>query len=133
MPQPTEGITYAHKIEKVESWLDWQQPAEVLARKLRAFDPFPGGAAVLDGVGLKVWAGVIPADHEIKEILAFPFEPRVPGQILQVKEKGIDVACGDGVLRLTELQRPGGKRLSCAEFLRGHPVQPGAVFQAHPT
>jgi methionyl-tRNA formyltransferase len=122
-PQPTEGITYAHKIEKAESWLGWQQPAEVLARKLRAFDPFPGGAAVLDGVGLKVWAGQSLSGSEHAP----------PGTVLAVSEHGIDVACGDGVLRLTELQRPGGKRLTCAEFLRGHPVQPGAVLQAHPS
>jgi methionyl-tRNA formyltransferase len=119
-PQPAEGITYAHKIEKAESWLDWQQSAAVLARKLRAFDPFPGGAAVLDGVGLKVWAGVARSDASSAK----------PGTIVAVSGQGIDVACGEGVLRLTELQKPGGKRLACADFLRGHPVRTGWVFQS---
>ena len=118
--QPAEGITYAHKIDKAESWLDWRQPAAVLARKLRAFDPFPGGAAVLDGLSLKVWSGVARSDSNIAK----------PGTIVAVSDQGIDVACGEGVLRLTELQKPGGKRLACADFLRGHPVRTGWVFQS---
>ncbi len=121
-PQPTEGVTYAHKIEKAESWLDWRQPADLLARKLRAFDPFPGGAAVLDGVALKVWAALAKNDAG----------GAAPGSVLAVHDDGIDVACGAGVLRLTEMPRPGGKRLACADFLRGHPVRPGSVFQADP-
>jgi len=121
-PQPAEGVTYAHKIEKAESWLDWRQPADLLARKLRAFDPFPGGAAVLDGVPLKVWAALAKNDAG----------GATPGTVLAVHDDGIDVACGAGVLRLTEMQRPGGKRLACAEFLRGHPVRPGSVCQADP-
>ncbi len=119
VPQPADGICYAHKIDKAESWLDWQQDAEVLASKLRAFDPFPGGAAVLEGVSLKVWA----ANAQSCGVAA------LPGTVLGVSEDGIDVACGTGRLRLTELQRPGGKRLACADFLRGHPVRLGSVFE----
>ncbi|MDR5671464.1 methionyl-tRNA formyltransferase, partial [Burkholderia cenocepacia] len=55
-PQPAEGITYAEKIGKHEAALDWREPAEVLARRIRAFDPFPGGAGTLDGSVLKLWA-----------------------------------------------------------------------------
>lgn len=121
--QPGQGITYAHKIDKAESWLNWQLPAAQLARQLRAFDPFPGGAAQLNGHPIKVWRADVsdPTTHA------------PPGQVLAVQEQGIDVATGQGVLRLTELQRPGGKRMPCAYFLRGHPVEAGTCFEAPPT
>jgi methionyl-tRNA formyltransferase len=118
--QPAEGVTYAHKIDKAEAALNWQRPATELARQLRAFDPFPGGAAQLAGTTIKVWSAQ-----------ALPDQGRAPaGTVLAVHEDGIDVATGDGVLRLKELQRPGGKRLPCSEFLRGHRIEPGAVFEA---
>jgi methionyl-tRNA formyltransferase len=113
-------VTYAHKIDKAEAALNWQRPATELARQLRAFDPFPGGAAQLAGTTIKVWSAQ-----------ALPDQGRAPaGTVLAVHEDGIDVATGDGVLRLKELQRPGGKRLPCSEFLRGHRIEPGAVFEA---
>ena len=119
-PQPAEGVTYAHKIDKAEAALNWQRPATELARQLRAFDPFPGGTAQLEGTTIKVWSAQ-----------ALPDQGRAPaGTVLAVHEDGIDVATGDGVLRLSELQRPGGKRLPCSEFLRGHRIEPGAVFEA---
>jgi methionyl-tRNA formyltransferase len=123
-PQPAQGVTYAHKIEKAESWLNWQLPAEVLARKLRAFDPFPGGAAQLDGTPLKIWAAnALPLQSSLPT-------HHSPGRVLAASDEGIDVVTGEGVLRLTQLQRPGGKRLPCADFLRGHPMAAGAVFEA---
>ena len=120
--QPGQGITYAPKIDKAESWLNWQLPAAQLARQLRAFDPFPGGASQLTGHPIKVWRAHVSdlATHA------------QPGQVLAVQEQGIDVATGQGVLRLTELQRPGGKRMACADFLRGHPVEAGTCFEASP-
>ena len=119
-PQPAEGVTYAHKIDKAEAALNWQRRAAELARQLRAFDPFPGGTAQLEGTTIKVWSAQ-----------ALPDQGRAPaGTVLAVHEDGIDVATGDGVLRLRELQRPGGKRLPCSEFLRGHRIEPGAVFEA---
>ena len=119
-PQPAEGVTYAHKIDKAEAALNWQRPATELARQLRAFDPFPGGTAQLAGTTIKVWSAQALSD-----------QGRAPaGTVLAVNESGIDVATGDGVLRLKELQRPGGKRLPCSEFLRGHRIEPGAVFEA---
>ena len=119
-PQPSEGVTYAHKIDKAEAALNWQRPATELARQLRAFDPFPGGAAQLAGTTIKVWSAQ-----------ALPDQGHAPaGTVLAVHEGGIDVATGDGVLRLKELQRPGGKRLPCSEFLRVHRIEPGAVFEA---
>jgi methionyl-tRNA formyltransferase len=123
-PQPEQGVTYAHKIEKAESWLDWHEPAEVLACKLRAFDPFPGGAAQWDGTPLKIWAAKALSgsmSHATSQ---------APGTVLAASDVGIDVLTGKGVLRLTELQRPGGKRLPCADFLRGHSMAVGAMFEA---
>ncbi len=114
--QPAEGVTYASKIDKAEATLGWSQPAEVLARRLRAFDPFPGGATTLDGAPLKVWRA---------EALARDAGPAVPGTVLAAGSEGIDIACGQGVLRLRELQRPGGKRLPAADFLRGQALAPG--------
>jgi methionyl-tRNA formyltransferase len=110
--QPETGATYANKISKAEAQLDWQLPAAVLERKLRAFNPFPGAAAVLAGETVKLWCG---------EAVAATGRP---GQILAADGKGIVVACGEGALRLTELQKPGGRRLPSADFLRGTPLTP---------
>ncbi|WP_225782146.1 methionyl-tRNA formyltransferase [Xenophilus sp. Marseille-Q4582] len=119
--QPEQGITYAHKIEKAEAALDWTQPAAVLARRIRAFDPFPGALAAVDGETLKLWAA-----QALPPSMAAP--GTAPGHVLAAGPQGIDVATGDGVLRLTQLQRAGGKRLSAADFLRGFDVKAGQVF-----
>ncbi|MCX4163726.1 MULTISPECIES: methionyl-tRNA formyltransferase [Paraburkholderia] len=119
VPQPADGATYAAKIDKHEATLDWRRPAAVLARQVRAFDPFPGGVATLDGTALKIWA-------------AAPVEMRTdatPGTIVQVAPEGVAVACGEGVLRLTQLQKPGGKRLPAREFLAGSTLAAGQRFQ----
>jgi methionyl-tRNA formyltransferase len=115
--QPADGVTYASKIDKAEAALDWTRPAELLARRLRAFDPFPGGATTLAGAPLKVWRAQPLAD-------AAP-AGAAPGTVLAATPAGIDVACGQGVLRLLELQRPGGKRLPAADFLRGQALAAG--------
>jgi methionyl-tRNA formyltransferase len=119
VPQPAEGVNYAHKIEKAEAALDWALPAEVLARRIRAFDPFPGMTVPLTTAGgietLKLWQAVA-------EPLAQSAEP---GTVVQADASGVRVACGQGQLCLTQLQRPGGKRLSAADFLRGCPLQVG--------
>ena len=111
--QPTEGVTYANKIDKAEAQLDFNRPAEELARRLRAFDPFPGAAATLDGTTIKLWRGMVESGSG------------VPGTVLAADGSGIVVACGAAALRITELQKPGGKRLPAADFLRGFPVSPG--------
>ncbi len=118
--QPEDGVTYAHKIDKAEAVIDWRLPAVQIERRLRAFDPFPGGVSMLAGQTLKIWRGEICPGAG------------VPGQVLHVSEAGVDVACGEGALRLTELQRAGGKRLPAAVFLAGHPIERGAVFDANP-
>jgi methionyl-tRNA formyltransferase len=118
--QPLDGVTYAHKIAKAEAAIDWREPAAQIERRLRAFDPFPGATAELVGDTVKCWRGVVVAGAG------------APGQVLAVGDDGVVVACGDGALRLTELQRAGGKRLAAAAFLQGHAIVPGVVFDAHP-
>jgi methionyl-tRNA formyltransferase len=107
VPQPEEGVTYAAKIGKEEAKLDWTLPAVELARKVRAFNPFPGAHGLAGTTTVKIW-NAQPADGRGQ-----------PGQVLQADAQGIVVACGTGALRLTELQKPGGKRLAAAEFLKG--------------
>lgn len=117
--QPEAGVTYAHKIEKAESQILWNDAAAQITRRLRAFDPFPGGVAQLDGEAVKVWrAELVEVDGTLGE----------PGQVLAVSPEGPVVACGAGSVRLTELQRAGGKRLPAAAFLQARPLQAGARF-----
>ncbi|WP_211442382.1 methionyl-tRNA formyltransferase [Collimonas humicola] len=113
-PQPEEDVTYAAKISKEEAALDFTLPAELLERKIRAFNPFPAASASFAGVTLKVWhAQVIDSDSKA-----------APGTIISADpQDGVVVACGSGALRITELQKPGGKRLPVAEFLRAFPMQ----------
>ena len=114
--QPVEGITYAHKIEKDEAAIDWRWHADTIVRRVRAFNPFPGASFVHDGEVIKVWAAeLVPGSTDA-----------VCGQILAVAPDGIAVAAMNSIVKLTELQRPGGKRLLAADFLRGFELQPGA-------
>ena len=115
-PQPGTDACYAVKIEKSEAALDWRLPAAQLDRKIRAFNPFPGAFADLDGFAIKIWR----ADQ--MTICG------TPGQIVSIDTDGIVVACGEGSLRLTELQKPGGKRLPVAQFLAGNPIAEGSRF-----
>jgi methionyl-tRNA formyltransferase len=117
VPQPEEGVTYAAKISKEEAKLDLHRPAAELARKVRAFNPFPGAAMqTVAGVTIKIWnAQAVDAQGR-------------PGQVLAADAQGIVVACGEGALRLTELQKPGGKRLAAGEFLKGFSFD-GVAFE----
>ena len=122
--QPTEGVTYAHKIEKSEAALDWTQSADVLARRVRAFDPFPGMSTQLGDEVIKIWqAHAVNADLSSKQAAT-------PGTILAISEAGIQVACGEGVLCLTQLQKPGGKRQLVSDFVRSFKGALGDVFKA---
>ena len=115
-PQPAEGVTYAAKLEKSEAALDWRQTAVALSRAVRAFDPFPGTVARIEGQTIKVWrAEPAPGAGE-------------PGTVLAANVDGILVACGEGALRLVELQKSGGKRLQAADFLHGFALKPGQRF-----
>jgi methionyl-tRNA formyltransferase len=117
-PQPAEGVSYAHKVEKQEAQIDWTQAAATIVRRIRAFDPFPGASSTVDGETLKLWAAQVQPQP--------PMQP--PGTVLAVSPAGVEVAAGDGIVVLTELQRAGGKRLPVADFLRGFDLKPGQVF-----
>ncbi|MGH6640986.1 MAG: methionyl-tRNA formyltransferase [Polaromonas sp.] len=121
VPQPPEGITYAHKIEKSEALLDWTHSAATLERRIRAFNPFPGAAGVLGGETLKFWRAAVLADA------ARPAKA-LPGQVLAVGPEGVDICAADAVLRVSRLQKAGGKALDAADFLRGFEIRPGMVF-----
>jgi methionyl-tRNA formyltransferase len=111
MPQPREGVTYAAKLDKAEATLDCAQPVEVLARRVRAFNPVPGATIRLPGLAepVKVWkAQAMPAEAGA-----------APGSVLRATPQGVDLATGDGVLRLLELQKAGGKRQAVDAFVRG--------------
>ena len=123
VPQPAEGVTYAHKIEKAESEIDWSLPAHVIGQRIRAFDPFPGASTALQGEAIKVWGYEIDSCQRLSNERC--------GQILASGPEGVTVACGEGgALRLTTLQRAGGKRLPVADFLRGFPLPVGQVLGA---
>jgi methionyl-tRNA formyltransferase len=114
--QPEEGVTYAAKISKEEAKLDLRHGAAELARKVRAFNPFPGAVLQTGGAPIKIWnAQAVDGKGQ-------------PGQVLSADAQGIVVACGEGALRLTELQKPGGKRLAAVEFLKGFSLD-GVSFE----
>jgi methionyl-tRNA formyltransferase len=119
-PQPEAGVTYAHKIDKSEATLDWSLPASALARRVRAFNPFPGASTTHGDEALKVWGA--EAIDDSKELNT----DKRQGHILFINDLGIGVGTGQGVLVLTQLQRAGGKRLAAADFLRGCPLSVGA-------
>jgi methionyl-tRNA formyltransferase len=115
--QPTEGITYAHKIAKLEAAIDWQRDALEVDRQVRAFNPFPGAFSLLRNETVKIWRAS-PGDGRHGR----------PGEILRCDADAIEVACGRGTLNVRELQKAGSKRLSAAEFLRGTSPAPGERF-----
>jgi methionyl-tRNA formyltransferase len=113
VPQPEQGVTYANKILKEEAVLDFTQSARDISRKIRAFNPFPGAHGEVNGTVIKLWgAEVLDGGSNA-----------APGQVIAADaHHGIVVACGEGTLRLTQLQKPGGKRLPAAEFIKGFPL-----------
>jgi methionyl-tRNA formyltransferase len=110
-PQPEIGATYAHKLDKAEAKLDWSQPAMVLANKVRAFNPWPMAEATIAGERLRLHGAV--ALEEVHDT--------APGTLLRAGRDGLDVACGEGVLRIRVLQRDGGKAITAADYLNGRP------------
>ena len=115
-PQPQDGVTYAHKIEKAEAAIDWTQPAAVIERRLRAFDPFPGATFEAHGEAVKLWrAEVLPGSGR-------------PGEVLSASPEQCVIACGHGALALRQVQRPGGRRIDAATWLQSHPLQPGQLL-----
>jgi len=116
-PQPSLGITYASKIEKREAVIDWSAPAAVIERRLRAFDPFPGATTVIGRETVKCWRARLVVATGVAAGAG-------PGEVLGLERDAIRVACGSGALDLLELQRPGGRRITAAEFLQRTPVVP---------
>ena len=111
-PQATEGVCYAAKLRTEEARMDWTRSAVELSRQVRAFNPRPGAFTTFGDQRLKVIDAV-----------ALPEEADGgPGQVFRATPGGIDVATGDGVLRLRVLQPPGGKPMTCASFLNGHRI-----------
>ena len=115
-PQPDEGVTHAAKIAKAEAIIDWREPATVIERRLRAFDPFPGARSQVEGEVITCWRGEVRSGSGR------------PGEVLAVDGGALTVACGRDSLALTELQRAGGRRLPAAAFLHGRSPHVGAVF-----
>ena len=113
--QPEAGVTYAHKIEKAEAAVNWADSAQAIGQRVRAFNPFPAASTQLDGEAIKLWRATVEnTAHD-----------QAPGTVLSADAHGVRVACGQGVLCVTELQRAGGKRLNAADFLRGFAIAAG--------
>jgi len=116
--QPEAGVTYAHKIAKSEAAIDWALPADVIERRVRAFDPFPGATFQAAGETVKLWRA------QVERLGA----AAAPGSVIAVDGQHLVVACGDGALALLDVQRPGGKRGPVAQWLQAQPLHPGAVL-----
>jgi len=115
--QPEQGVTYAHKIAKSEAAIDWTLPAEVIERRVRAFDPFPGATFQAHGETVKLWRAQV---ERLDSAAA-------PGSVIAAEGR-VTVACGDGALALLDVQRPGGKRVAVAQWLQGQPLARGDVL-----
>lgn len=116
VPQSDKGATYAAKILKDEALIDWRQPAKVVDRRIRAWNPVPGAFTLKDGHTIKVWqCRVCEGSGE-------------PGTVLAADEQTLVIACGEGAVQLLEVQLAGGKRLPARAFLVGHPLPPGSRF-----
>lgn len=109
--QPEDGVLYAHKLDKAEAKLDFNRPAIELERQVRAFDPWPVSEGEIAGEPLRLWAA-----HALDQS-----HTAAPGSVLTASREGIDLACGQGVLRVTALQRAGGKRISATDYLNARP------------
>ena len=114
--QPEDGVVYAHKIDKNEARLDWNESAVALARKVRAFDPWPVAEAEINGERLRIWsARALDGNANA-----------APGTIVSAGRDALDIATGDGVLRILEVQRAGGRRISVRDWHNAR-REPGAA------
>ena len=105
--QAEQGLSYARKLLKAEARISWQEPAQQLERRVRAFNPWPVVWCTINGERTRIWR----ATHEKLD------HDKEPGTVLKANKTGIEIATGQQILRLLELQRPGGKRISTAEYL----------------
>lgn len=113
IPQPEQGVTYAEKLRKEEAEINWSLPAEVIERRIRAFNPWPVTWTGFRGKPLKIWAGMITEGES------------TPGSILEISKSGITVATGDAALCISRLQPAGKKPMNAADFANGNQIQPG--------
>jgi len=118
VPQDEALVTYAHKLEKSEAAIDWQKTAIDISRQVRGFNPFPVAQSMLKDEVCRIWMATAKVGNA-----------RV-GEIVNVHD-GITVGCGEGLLHITELQAPGGKRLNSQAFVQGHNLQVGDFFTSH--
>ena len=118
--QPQDGVTYARKIDKSEARIDWREPATNIERRMRAFDPAPGCDSTLADEPLKIWRAKVNAVRE--------GTTGIPGTIVDVTSDRLTVQCGVGALDLITVQKPGGKRIAVADFLRGLTIHTGWRF-----
>ena len=135
-PQPVAGVTYAAKINKAEAMIDWHQDAAQISRQVRAFNPWPIAETRLNGAQLRIWeaqptsapSSAVEPSSAVAPTSAVPAGAApAPGAVLSASEAGIDVACGEGVLRIHRLQLAGRKVLAARDFIRGQALD-GAHF-----
>lgn len=122
-PQPAGGVTYAAKIDRAEGAIDWRATAAAIGRRVRALDPAPGATATIGGLPVKIWKAE-------PTMTASPGAP--PGAVLAADAAGVVVACGEGALRITELQPASGRRMDAAAFVAGRRIAAGARFDTQP-
>lgn len=123
-PQDEALVTYAHKLEKAESAIDWRKSAQEISRQIRAFNPFPVAQSYLRGEICRIWMATAEA---VDSGSMHAKQAAAAGEVVDVHD-GVLVACGEGLLRITELQAPGGKRLNSQAFVQGHNLKAGDVF-----
>jgi len=140
-PQPAAGVSHAPKIKKEDGHIDWRLPAQTIWNRLRAFTPWPGAFTFLPAEPkphlLKIWKAEVIEESAGRDstlrcpdaAARRPYPEQKPGKILSADKSGIVVACGQNALRILELQREGGRRMSAAEFLAGHPLKAGEKFE----
>jgi methionyl-tRNA formyltransferase len=120
VPQRADGITYAHKISREDTVIDWSQSAQRVRDQIRAFDPYPGALAKLNGEQVKLFS--------VSDTVSDTVSGELSGAILEVSPQGLVIACGQGAVRVGAIQRPGGKRISVKEFLNGRSLSKGDQF-----
>lgn len=121
--QPSEGVCYAEKIQKAEAEIDWNQSARCIDRRIRAFNPFPGASTLMQGQAIKVWRSSVAAGTKANAAA----NQSSPGTIIGKGDKGVLVACGEGVLEVEEIQKPGGKRVPALQWLQSEQAQQTAL------
>lgn len=119
-PQDESLVTYAHKLDKAEANIDWTKSANEISRQVRAFNPFPVAQTQYKGETCRIWMATTQTTHDDQSVNV--------GEIINIGHGAIQVLCGEGILNVSELQAPGGKRLSADQFVQGHHVAVGDKF-----